>query len=72
MIASGTFTHGGSLGNSTGIFSQESIEVGADGTKQVSYVFTPAADLAAGQYTLMVGAENKDVAVLKAVRVNVV
>jgi len=46
--------------------------VGADDTKQVSYVFTPAADLAAGQYTLMVGAENKDVAVLKAVRVNVV
>lgn len=72
MIASGTFTHGGSLGNSTGIFSQESIEVGAEGTKQVSYVFTPADDLAAGQYTLMVGAENKDVAVLKAVRVNVV
>ncbi|MGI0019545.1 MAG: hypothetical protein ACREAY_03640 [Nitrososphaera sp.] len=72
MVASGTFTHGGSLGNSTGIFSQESVEVGANSAKQVSYVFTPAGDLAAGQYTLMVGAENKDVTVLKAVRVNVV
>ena len=72
MIASGTFTHGGSLGNSTGTFSQESTEVGADGSKQVSYVFTPAEDLAAGQYILMVGAEDTDIAVLKAVRVNVV
>jgi hypothetical protein len=46
--------------------------VGADGSKQVSYVFTPAEDLAAGQYILMVGAEDTDIAVLKAVRVNVV
>jgi hypothetical protein len=45
--------------------------VGAGGTEQLSYVFTPADDLAEGQYMLMVGAENDDVAVLKAVRVNV-
>jgi virginiamycin B lyase len=70
-IAAGTFTHTGSLGNSTGIFSQQSVEVGAGGTEQLSYVFTPADDLAEGQYMLMVGAENDDVAVLKAVRVNV-
>lgn len=72
MMASGTFTPTGSLGNSTGIFSQQSITVDAGGSKQVSFVFTPAADLPAGQYMLMVGAENADVAVLKAVRVNVV
>ena len=72
MVASGTFTHGGSLGNSTGIFSQESVEVGANGTKQMSYVFTPADDLAEGEYVLMVGAEDDSVTVLKAVKVNVV
>ena len=72
MIASGTFSYSGSLGNSTGIFSQQSVEVGAGSTEQLSYVFTPADDLAQGQYMLMVGAENDDVAVLKAVRVNVV
>jgi virginiamycin B lyase len=70
MVVSGTFTTTGGLGNATGIFSEEQINV--NGSKQVSFVLTPAADLAPGQYTLMLGAENDEIAVLKAVRVNVV
>lgn len=71
MASSGTFTSTGGLGNSTGIFSQQSVSVDSTG-KQVSFVFTPASDLAPGQYTLMLGADQGDFAVLKAVRVNVV
>jgi virginiamycin B lyase len=72
MMASGTFTRTGVLGNSTGIFSQESVSVSADNSKQFSYTFTPAEDLAAGEYVIMVGAENDDVSVMKAVKVNIV
>jgi virginiamycin B lyase len=72
MIASATFVPTGQLGNSTGIFSQQSISVGAGGSKQVSFVLTPASEVVPGQYMLMIGAENQDVSVLKAVRVNVV
>jgi streptogramin lyase len=71
MTAAGTFTPNGMLGNSTGIFSEESVSI-SGGSKQVSYTFTPAEDLAAGQYVIMIGAGNDDVSVLKAVRVNVV
>lgn len=70
MAASGTFTSTGELGDSSGIFSEQQVSV--DGSKQVSFVLTPASDLLPGQYTLMLGAENDEVAVLKAVRVNVV
>lgn len=70
MVASATFTTTGGLGNSTGIFSEEQVSV--NGSKQVSFVLTPAQDIAPGQYTLMLGAQNDEVAVLKAVRVNVV
>ncbi len=72
MIASSNITPTGGLGDSTGIFSQQSVELPAGGSRQVSYVFTPAASLPAGQYILMLGAENDEVSVLKAVRVNVV
>jgi len=41
------------------------------GSKQVSYTFTPAESLAAGQYVIMVCAGNSDVSVLKAVKVNI-
>lgn len=71
MVSSGTFTTAGVLGNSTGIFSQQSISVDAGGSRSISYVFTPADDLTPGQYMLMLGADQGDVAVLKAVRVNV-
>ena len=72
MIASATFMPTGQVGNSTGIFSQQSINVDAGGSKQVSFVLTPAGEVAKGQYMLMVGAENPDVSVLRAVKVNVV
>lgn len=71
MIAAGTFTPTGALGNSSGIFSEESVSI-SGGSKQVSYTFTPAENLPAGQYVIMVGAGNDDVSLLKAVRVNIV
>ncbi|UVS69497.1 NHL repeat-containing protein [Nitrososphaera viennensis] len=71
MVASGTFTYNGDLGNSTGIFSEQDVSIPAGDSKQVSFVFTPG-NIAAGQYTLMLGAENDEVSVLKAVTVNVV
>lgn len=71
MIASGTFTPNGMLGNSTGIFSEESVSL-SRGSKQVSYTFTAAEDLAPGEYVIMIGAENDEVSQLKAVTVNVV
>jgi virginiamycin B lyase len=72
MVASGTFTFNGGMGNSTGIFSEQNISLQAGGSKQVSFVFTPANDLAPGRYILMLGAKDNEVSVLKAVTVNVV
>lgn len=72
MVSAGTFTSTGTLGNSTGIFSQQSVSVDAGGSEQVSYVFTPDPGLAPGQYVLMLGADQGDFAVLKAVKVNIV
>lgn len=71
-VSAGTFTNTGFLGNSTGIFSQESISINAGDSRQLSYVFTPASDLSPGQYTLMLGADQGDIAVFKAVTVNIV
>jgi virginiamycin B lyase len=71
MVASATLEPNGMLGNSSGIFSEESISL-SGGSKQVSYTFTPAENLAAGQYVIMVGAENNDVSVMKAVKVNII
>ncbi len=72
MVSSGTFTYNGDLGNSTGIFSEQNVSFGtAGGSKQVSFVFTPADDVAPGQYVLMLGAQDNEVSVLKAVTVNV-
>ena len=71
MIAAGTFTPTGDLGNSTGSFSEESFSLTAGNPKQISFIFTPSSDLKAGVYTLMIGAENDDVSYLKAVKVNI-
>jgi virginiamycin B lyase len=71
MIAAGTFTPTGDLGNSTGSFSEESFSLTAGNSKQISFIFTPSSDLKAGVYTLMIGAENDDVSYLKAVKVNI-
>jgi virginiamycin B lyase len=72
MIAAGTFTPNGALGNSTGIFSEESISVSSGGSKEVSYTFTAADNLDQRQYTIMLGAGNDDLSYMKAVRVNIV
>ena len=73
MVASGTFAPGGDLGNSTGIFSQASLPMpDTHAAKQVSFIFTPSTNLKLGEYTLMIGAQNKEVAMLKAVKVHVI
>ncbi len=72
MVASGTFMPNAALGNSTGIFSEESISLSSGGSKEVSYTFTAAQDLKQGQYTIMLGAGNDDVSYMKAVRVNII
>jgi virginiamycin B lyase len=71
MVASGTFSYNGALGNSTGIFSEQNLSLTPGSSKEVSFVFTAASDLAPGRYTLMIGAENKEITILKAVTINV-
>ena len=72
MMASGTLMPNGAFGNSTGIFSEQSISVPTGTSKQVSFTFTAADDLEEGQYTLMLGAGNGEVSYLKAVKVNII
>jgi virginiamycin B lyase len=73
MVVSGTFTPGGGLGNSTGTFSQESFPIqGINTGKQISFIFTPATNLKPGEYTLMLGAQNNEVGILKAIKVRVI
>jgi virginiamycin B lyase len=72
MMAASTLTPNGRLGNSTGIFSEQSVALQSGQSKQISYTFTAAEDLEPGRQTLMVGAGNEEVAVLKAVIVNIV
>jgi virginiamycin B lyase len=73
MVASGTFTPGGNLGNSTGTFSQASFPMPNPSTsKQVSFIFTPATNLKPGDYMLMMGIQNDEVGMLKAVKVRVI
>ena len=40
-------------------------------TKQVSFIFTPAIDLGSGEYTLLLGAQNDAITVMKAVKVDI-
>jgi virginiamycin B lyase len=71
MIASGTLTPTGDLGNSTGSFSQEGFSINAGGkSKQILFTFKPSLDLKPGQYVLMIGAENEAVTFLRAIKVN--
>jgi len=71
MMAAGTFTPTGALGNSTGIFSEQSVSVRSGSAKEISFTFTPADDLEQGQYIMMLGAGNDEVSYMKAVRVNI-
>jgi virginiamycin B lyase len=72
MMAAGTFMPNGALGNSTGIFSEQSLSLTAGGSKEVSFTFTPATDLPQGQYVMMLGAGNDDVSSMKAVKVKII
>jgi virginiamycin B lyase len=71
MIASGTFTPTGDLGNSTGYFTEESISMDTGEEQDVSFTFTPSTDLKPGDYTLMIGAENDSISYLRAVKVRI-
>ncbi len=72
MIASGTFTPTGDLGNSTAYFNKNSFTMdNSKNAKKITLIFTPSANLKPGKYMLMVGAENNDVSVLKAVQIDI-
>ena len=72
MIASSTLTPNGRLGSSSGSFSESSVSIQSGSSRQISYTFTAAQDVEPGRYVIMVGAENGDVSVLKAVMINIV
>ncbi|MFZ0515158.1 MAG: hypothetical protein WAM14_26410 [Candidatus Nitrosopolaris sp.] len=71
MVSSGTFTSSGDLGNSTGSFSEQSFSLEPMNTKEISFIFTPAADLGKGDYTLMLGAQNDAITIMKAVKMHI-
>ena len=79
MTAAGTFTSTGYLGNSTGYFDVPviSYEGNSDDNdddieQEVSFVFTPSKNMIPGEYTLMLGAEDKSISILKAVKMHIV
>ncbi|MFY9869001.1 MAG: hypothetical protein WAK17_04725 [Candidatus Nitrosopolaris sp.] len=71
MVSSGTFTPTGDLGNSTGSFSEQSFSLEPMNTKEISFIFTPDADLGKGDYTLMLGAQNDAITIMKAVKMHI-
>jgi hypothetical protein len=71
MMAASTLTPNGRLGNSTGIFSEQSISMQGGESKQISYVFTPAEGVQPGRQTVMIGAGDDEFSVLKAVMINI-
>ena len=79
MTAAGTFTSTGYLGNSTGYFDVpvisyegNSYDNDDDIEQEVSFVFTPSKNMIPGEYTLMLGAEDKSISILKAVKMYIV
>ena len=71
MIASGTFTPTGDLGNSIGYFTEQSISMDAGEEREVSFTFIPSTDLKPGDYVLMIGAENDSISYLRAITIKV-
>jgi virginiamycin B lyase len=71
MIAAGTFSSTGDLGNSTGYFTEESISMDAGEEQEISFTFIPSTDLKPGDYTLMIGAENDFISYLRAVKIEI-
>jgi virginiamycin B lyase len=80
MTSAGTFTPTGYLGNSTGYFDTSSILYSRnsndndddDNKQKVSFVFTPSNNMIPGDYTLMLGAEDKSVSILKAIKIRII
>jgi virginiamycin B lyase len=82
MTAAGTFTSTGYFGNSTGFFDVPILLLNQnknndhddeeENEQEISFVFTPSKDMIPGDYTLMLGAEDRSVSVLKAVKINVI
>lgn len=72
MTASATFTPTGDLGNSTSSFSKDSFLLEQNKTEIVKFVLSPSTDLATGSYVLMLGAQDSNIAYLKAVAINIV
>lgn len=71
MIASGTFTSTGDLGNSIGYFTEQSISMDAGEEREVSFTFIPSTDLKPGDYVLMIGAENNSISYLRAIKIRI-
>ena len=71
MIASGTFTSTGDLGNSIGHFTEQSISMDAGEEREVLFTFIPSTDLKPGDYVLMIGAENDSISYLRAIRIRI-
>jgi virginiamycin B lyase len=71
MLAAGSFTTTGNLGNLSGLFSENSFRLEPGQTKQISLIITPTQELESGNYTLMVGAETSDVSALQAIPLRV-
>ena len=71
MLAAGSFTTTGNLGNVSGLFSENSVRLQPGQTKQISLIIAPTLEVESGNYTLMVGAETSDASVLRAVQVNI-
>lgn len=71
MLAAGSFTTTGNLGNLSALFSENSVKLEPGQTKQISLIITPNQRLEAGNYTLMAGAETSDASVLRAIQVTI-
>ena len=71
MVASSTFTKTGNFGNSTFSFSQESFSMNSGETKDITFLVTPSDDLAIGDYTIMIGAENNEVSYLDSIKIHI-
>jgi virginiamycin B lyase len=71
-ITSSTLTPSGDLGTSYGIFSENSIALKKDESKEISFVFTLSNDVAMGNYILMLGAEDDIISISKAILIKVI
>ncbi len=73
MLSSGSFSASGAIINATGIFSEQTMTLQEEGdSKQISFFFSPQANLNQGNYTLMLGAETQSVSILKGIKVEVI